>query len=89
MIAALFGLTLGLMLCAHGAQAQDRYRAQQQRAAALLSWDREQAQMQERMLKETQAREALRRAKRGNRGDCQFKPVMSDDEMAKCRAAAR
>jgi hypothetical protein len=58
------------------------------RAAALAAYEREQEERRKSADREKQERAALR-AKHAQQAQCQFKPVMSDDDIAKCRAIYR
>jgi hypothetical protein len=58
------------------------------RAAALAAFEQEQADRQKRLTKEKQDRDA-RRARVAHESQCQFKPVMSEDDLTKCRMVYR
>jgi hypothetical protein len=55
------------------------------RAAAIAAYEQEQADRQKQLLKERQARDA-QRAKVARESECQFKPVMTEDDITKCRS---
>jgi hypothetical protein len=71
---------------ARAAEEEARRRAiEEKRAAAIAAYEQEEEQRQNQRLKEKQARDA-QRAKAVHESQCQFKPVMSDDDMARCRS---
>jgi hypothetical protein len=71
------------------AQEDDRRRElEEKRAEAVATYEKEQAEERRRQAKTTKEREAHRlRLVRETR--CQFKPVMTDDDIARCREVYR
>jgi hypothetical protein len=61
---------------------------EEKRLAAVRAYEREQAELEKRLAREKQEREALR-ARALLETQCQFKPVMSDEDIARCRAVYR
>lgn len=57
-------------------------------AAIIEAYEREQAERRMRLAREKQAREA-QRARAAYESQCQFKPVMSDEDLARCRTVYR
>jgi hypothetical protein len=60
----------------------------QKRALAITAYEEEQAEQRKVMERERAERNA-QRARVSHESQCQFKPVMTDDDMAKCRAIYR
>jgi hypothetical protein len=58
------------------------------RAAVLKAYEEEQAERQKQLAKEKEERDA-RRARAAYEAQCQFKPVMSDEDIARCRSIHR
>ncbi len=58
------------------------------RAAVLKAYEEEQAERQKQLAKEKEERDA-RRARTAYEAQCQFKPVMSDEDIARCRSIHR
>ena len=58
------------------------------RNAAIAAYEQEQAERQKQFTKQKEERDA-RRAKLARESECQFKAVMTEDDMAKCRAIYR
>jgi hypothetical protein len=58
---------------------------EERRAAAIRAYEQEQAEQQKRLAREKEARDA-QRARAVHEGQCQFKPVMTDEDIARCRA---
>jgi hypothetical protein len=58
------------------------------RAAVLKAYEEEQAERQKQLAKEKQERDALR-ARAAYEAQCQFKSVMSDEDIARCRSIHR
>lgn len=58
------------------------------RAAVLKAYEEEQAERQKQLAKEKEERDA-RRARTAYEAQCQFKPVMTDEDIARCRSIHR
>ena len=58
------------------------------RAAVLKAYEEEQAERQKQLAKEKEERDA-RRARAAYEAQCQFKPVMTDEDIARCRSIHR
>jgi hypothetical protein len=67
---------------------EKRRELEEKRAAAIAAYEKEQAEERQRMIKVAQQREAAR-LKNVRESQCQFKPVMTDDDIARCRAVYR
>ena len=61
---------------------------EEKRAAVLKAYEEEQAERQKQLAKEKEERDA-RRARTAYEAQCQFKPVMSDEDIARCRSIHR
>jgi hypothetical protein len=61
---------------------------EEKRLAAVKAYEREQAELEKRLAREKQERDAVR-ARAVAESQCQFKPVMSDEDIARCRAIYR
>ena len=58
------------------------------RAAVLKAYEEEQAERQKQLAREKEERDALR-ARAAYEAQCQFKPVMTDEDIARCRSIHR
>jgi hypothetical protein len=58
---------------------------EEKRAAVLKAYEEEQAERQKQLAKEKEERDA-RRARAAYESQCQFKPVMTDEDIARCRS---
>jgi len=58
------------------------------RAAVLKAYEQEQAERQKQLAKEKEERDVLR-ARAAYEAQCQFKPVMTDEDIARCRSIHR
>src|SRR3954453_21621591 len=58
---------------------------EEKRAAVLKAYEEEQAERQKQLAKEKEERDALR-ARAAYESQCQFKSVMSDEDIARCRS---
>jgi hypothetical protein len=84
MTAAFVGLALAMAHIA--AEEQDQRRAiEEARAAAIAAYAQEVAERQKRLAREKAERDA-QRARLAHESQCQFKPVMTEDDIARCRA---
>ena len=61
---------------------------EEKRAAVLKAYEEEQAERQKQLAKEKEERDA-RRARAAYEAQCQFKPVMTDEDIARCRSIHR
>jgi hypothetical protein len=61
---------------------------EEKRLAAIKAYEREQAEQEKRLAREKAERDA-QRARAAAESQCQFKPVMSDEDIALCRAIYR
>jgi hypothetical protein len=61
---------------------------EEKRAAAIRAYEQEQAERQKQLAKEKEARDALR-ARAVYESQCQFKAVMTDEEIDRCRSVYR
>jgi hypothetical protein len=61
---------------------------EEKRTAAIAAYEREHAAYERKLVREKQEREA-RLAREAREGQCVFKSVMSDDDLARCKAAYR
>src|SRR5689334_22649883 len=61
---------------------------EEKRAAVLKAYEEEQAERQKQLAKEKEERDA-RRARTAYESQCQFKPVMTDEDIARCRSIHR
>jgi hypothetical protein len=61
---------------------------EEKRAAVLKAYAEEQAERQKQLAQEKEERDA-RRARAAYEAQCQFKPVMTDEDIARCRSIHR
>ena len=61
---------------------------EEKRAAVLKAYEEEQAERQKQLAREKEERDA-RRARTAYEAQCQFKSVMSDEDIARCRSIHR
>jgi len=61
---------------------------EEKRAAVLKAYEEEQAERQKQLAREKEERDA-RRARTAYEAQCQFKPVMTDEDIARCRSIHR
>ena len=76
------------MLLRAAEEDEKRRQLEEERAEAIAAYEKEQAEERRRLARVAQEREA-HRLKLVRESRCQFKPVMTDDDIARCRDVYR